>query len=136
MKKNATKKYLGENGEKTAEYIIAHAKLQKSRGRNLSETYKGESNPQKALQQALHEKFRECLKNSPVLEFKVCSASMIKLYPLAGSDITTNIAPKMIGVANATGFTVFMNYRAGGFTLTTNTFSTINTLVKEWFSYC
>lgn len=55
MKKGNLKKNLFQEGEKTASYIVAHARWQMSRGRRPSESYRGERNPRKALSLAREE---------------------------------------------------------------------------------
>ncbi len=133
MKKNATKKYLKENGEKTARYIIAHAKLQKMRGHNPSESYKDQLNPLHALRLAISEEFGAYKRCSNLEQFKVISNSVIKVNPTVGSDIRTSIAPMMIAVANATGFLILFNYKVGKFQLTIDNSWTVDKIVKEWY---
>ena len=49
------KSFVNQFNRKTAEYIVAHAKWQRSQGRNPSESYKGKTNPKEALTLALEE---------------------------------------------------------------------------------
>lgn len=56
MKSRKTvRQFLDFQNKKTAEFVVAHAKWQKSRGRKPSESYKKELNPAKALKLALEE---------------------------------------------------------------------------------
>ncbi len=55
MKKSMVVKWKNRSGKKTATYVVAHAKWQKSRGRRPSESYCREKNPQKALDLAHRE---------------------------------------------------------------------------------
>ena len=54
MNKKQIRKFLGNNGERTAKYVVAHFYAQGKKKRP-SLAYKGEKNPQKALKLAMSE---------------------------------------------------------------------------------
>lgn len=94
---------------KGALYVVAHAKFQKSRGRNASEPYNGERNPLKALKLAL--------------------AELKTFVPMCGSYISTMIA-EMVDVAKFTNQEV--NGEFNGVVVTANPKSLPEALAAWW----
>jgi len=85
MKKKDVQSLRNRRGEKTAEYVVAHAKWQCSRNRKPSESYKEESNPKRALALAIEE---------------------LKTFdPMAGTDVSF-AADKMVKICHLTGNSV------------------------------
>lgn len=82
MKKSFVIRFASHLHYKTAEYVVAHAKWQKSRGRNPSESYKSNGNPRQALALALEELHR--------------------YEPMAGENVSYTVE-RMVKIVNLTG---------------------------------
>jgi len=80
--KRTVDKFRSRYSRKTAEYVVAHAKWQRSRGRQPSESYKGEANPKKALELALKE---------------------LKVYEPQCGEMVNHTAARIVEIAKLTG---------------------------------
>lgn len=80
------KRFVNQFNRKTAEYIVAHAKWQRSRSRNPSESYKDKTNAREALALALEELSRyEPMAGENV---SYTAVRLIKIVDLTGQPCT------------------------------------------------
>jgi len=86
MKKKDVQSLRNYRGEKTAEYVFAHAKWQRSRNREPSESYKEESNPKLAL--ALATKELKTFDPMASTQISFVANKMVQISHLTGNSVT------------------------------------------------
>jgi hypothetical protein len=107
------KSFVEQFNRETAEHVVAHAKRQKSRGRNPSESYKSETNPRRALALALEE--------------------LSSYEPMAGENVSYT-AIRIVRVAHLTGQSCTAHFN--GIKLVANQEDKSDGIVNFYFQEC